>query len=79
MEQVRRGYVPEDEAFFYREDSLGRLRLAQADLLYLIERGYPIKNASVFTGNHYLLSERQRLALVRATSSRQAVAARRSR
>ncbi len=79
MEQVRRGYVPEDEAFFYREDSLGRLRLAQADLLYLIERGYPIKNASVFTGNHYLLSERQRLALVRATSSRQAVAARRCR
>jgi len=25
MEQVRRGYVPEDEAFFYREDSLEKL------------------------------------------------------
>lgn len=79
MEQVRRGYVPEDEAFFYREESLGKLCQAQKDLLYLIERGYPIKNASVFTGNHYLLSERQRLALVRATSTRQAVALRRNR
>jgi len=59
MEQVRRGYVPEDEAFFYREDSLEKLCQAQRDLLYLIERGYPMKNASVFTGNHYLLSERQ--------------------
>nr|WP_289707112.1 DUF434 domain-containing protein [Enterocloster clostridioformis] len=74
MEQVRRGYVPEDEAFFYREESLGKLCQAQKDLLYLIERGYPMKNASVFTGNHYLLSERQRLALVRAASSRQAAA-----
>ena len=79
MEQVRRGYVPEDEAFFYREDSLEKLCQAQRDLLYLIERGYPMKNASVFTGNHYLLSERQRLALVRATSSRQAAALRRNR
>ncbi|MCI7611154.1 MAG: DUF434 domain-containing protein [Enterocloster clostridioformis] len=79
MEQVRRGYVPEDEAFFYREESLGKLCQAQKDLLYLIERGYPMKNASVFTGNHYLLSERQRLALVRATSSRQAAALRGNR
>ena len=79
MEQVRRSYVPEDEAFFYREESLGKLCQAQKDLLYLIERGYPMKNASVFTGNHYLLSERQRLALVRATSSRQAAALRGNR
>ena len=43
MEQVRRGYVPEDEAFFYREESLGKLCQAQKDLLYLIERGYPMK------------------------------------
>lgn len=51
MEQVRRSYVPEDEAFFYREESLGKLCQAQKDLLYLIERGYPMKNASVFIIN----------------------------
>ncbi|MFQ9701454.1 MAG: DUF434 domain-containing protein [Enterocloster clostridioformis] len=79
MEQVRRSYVPEDEAFFTGRKAWGSCARQQKDLLYLIERGYPMKNASVFTGNHYLLSERQRLALVRATSSRQAAALRGNR
>ena len=30
----------------------------------LIERGYKIKNASTFVGDHYLLYERQRLAII---------------
>lgn len=33
-----------------------------------MNQGYNIKGASVFVGNHYLLSERQRLALTRAIS-----------
>jgi hypothetical protein len=65
---VKRGYVPSDTKEF-NKDSLILLSRAQQDILYLLNRGYPMKNASTFVGNHYVLSERQRLALVRATSS----------
>lgn len=67
MPDPRRGFVPEDIKEF-NEESLKILRRAQQDILYLIERGYPIKNASTFVSNHFMLSERQRLAIVRATS-----------
>lgn len=69
---VRRGYVESDKKEF-DEKSMYKLREAQKDIFMLINRNYPIKNASTFVGNHYLLSERQRLALVRATSSRLAI------
>lgn len=64
---VKRGYVPEDEREF-SEKSLITLKRAAKDICYLMEQGYPIKSASTFVGNHYLLSERQRLALVRSIS-----------
>lgn len=65
---VKRGYVPNDEKEFYGE-SVQKLYEAAKDLQYLLDRGYRIKGASVFIGNHYMLSERQRLALVRGVSS----------
>jgi hypothetical protein len=65
---VKRGYVSTDVIEF-NEQSKCLLDQAQRDLFYLLNQGYPIKSASTFIGNHYLLSERQRLALVRATSS----------
>lgn len=65
---VKRGYVPTDAKEFSSEN-LELVKRAQADIFMLIERGYKIKNASTFVGNHYLLSERQRLAIVRSTSS----------
>lgn len=64
---TRRGYVSTDEKEF-RNRSLSKLYKASDDLLYLLNRGYKIKGASTFVGNHYLLSERQRLALVRGIS-----------
>lgn len=64
-----RGFVPTDIKDF-NKNSMIILRKAQLDLLFLIEQGYPIKSASTFVGNHYLLSERQRLAVVRATTSK---------
>ncbi len=67
MTDSRRGFVPADEKEFNKE-SINLLRKAQKDILYLLEQGYPIKSASVFVGNHYMLSERQRLAVVRATT-----------
>jgi hypothetical protein len=70
--EIRRGYVDTDREQF-AADKLPILRKAQQEILYLLERGYPMKNASTFVGNHYMLSERQRLALVRATAERDLV------
>ncbi|MHB8131940.1 MAG: DUF434 domain-containing protein, partial [Mobilitalea sp.] len=69
LANCRRGFVPSDEKEF-NKDSVILLQKAQQDLLYLIEQGYPIKSASTFVGNHFMLSERQRLAVVRATAQR---------
>lgn len=68
MTEVRRGFVPTDEKEFNTESKI-KLKEAMEELLYLLERGYPIKSASTFVGNHHLLSERQRLAIVRATAT----------
>ena len=64
---VKRGYVPTDAKEF-SDKNLELIKKAQSDIFMLLERGYPIKSASTFVGNHYLLSERQRLAIVRSTS-----------
>ncbi|MDU5105770.1 DUF434 domain-containing protein [Clostridium sp.] len=64
---TKRGYVSADEKEF-KGDNLNKLYRASEDLLYLLNRRYNIKGASTFVGNHYLLSERQRLALVRGIS-----------
>lgn len=75
---VQRGYAPNDLAEFGSE-AVPRLHRAAQNLYYLLNQGYPIKGASVFVGNHYLLSERQRLALVRAVSSRESIENRRNK
>ncbi len=67
---VKRGYVPNDANEFSIE-AIQKLQKAGNDLYYLINRGYQIKGASTFVGNHYLLSERQRLALVRSISPKE--------
>lgn len=75
---VRRGYFPNDEKEFSNE-SIEKLHKAGHDLYYLLNQGYNIKSASVFVGNHYLLSERQRLALTRAISSEHNIQIRRDK
>ncbi len=65
-EIVKRGYVPSDDREF--TEQIDKLRSAGEELYYLINREYQIKPASTFVGNHHLLSERQRLALVRSIS-----------
>ena len=70
--ETRRGYVDSDREQF-ASDKLPLLRKAQQEILYLIEKGYPMKSASTFVGNHYMLSERQRLAITRATAQRDIV------
>lgn len=69
---AKRGYVPEDDRNFSPE-ALEILRTAAKHITYLINEGYDLKQASVFVGNHFLLSERQRLALVRSLAPRSLV------
>ena len=68
METVRRGYEPKDSVEF-GDSAKEKLRRAAQELQFLLNRGYDIKSASTFIGNHHLLSERQRMALARITSS----------
>lgn len=76
MESVKRGYIPSDITEFGPETE-GKLKAAGTELCFLLNRGYPVKAASTFVGNHHLLSERQRLALARITSTDSAIEARR--
>ncbi|MBS5607795.1 MAG: DUF434 domain-containing protein, partial [Enterocloster asparagiformis] len=67
MDIVRRGYVPQDAVEFgpkYRDF----MERAAVEVGFLINRGYDVKSASTFVGNHYMLSERQRMALARILS-----------
>lgn len=65
---AKRGFVPEDEKFFSVQ-AIEAMRTASRHILYLINEGYDIKQASTFVGNHFLLSERQRLAIMRSVAT----------
>lgn len=75
---VKRGYVPSDENDF-SEKGIEKMRKAAEELYYLVNRGYQIKSASTFIGNHYLLSERQRLAIVRSISPKKNIVMRKNK
>lgn len=75
MRSACRGFVPEDERNFSAE-AIGKMRDASKDLLYLVNRGYPVDSASTFVGNRFLFSQRQRLALVRSIADDAALRAR---
>ena len=68
MADARRGFVPEDEHDFSSE-SLVCLKKASGNIRYLINEGYDLKQAATFVGNHFLLSERQRMAIVRSVAT----------
>ena len=75
---AKRGCVPEDEKFF-SPDAVKTLRKASAHVFYLLNEGYDLKQAATFVGNHFLLSERQRLAVMRSLASREQLAERESK
>ena len=67
---AKRGYVPEDAKNF-SPSALETMRTASRHIHYLINEGYDPKPASTFVGNHFLLSERQRLAIVRSLATKE--------
>lgn len=75
---AKRGYVPEDDKNF-SQTSLEKIRTASRHICYLINEGYDLKQASTFVGNHFLLSERQRLAIVRSVASTEQLNLRKSK
>ncbi|MDE5584234.1 MAG: DUF434 domain-containing protein [Ruminococcus sp.] len=76
--QVKRGFVPTDSRDF-GEKSLEKLRKSAEEVYFLVSRGYAVKNATVFAGNHHMLSERQRLAVARAVSPKSSIMSRKQK
>ncbi|MCI1208673.1 MAG: DUF434 domain-containing protein [Treponema sp.] len=68
MKSVRRGFFPEDKEYF-SGNGLAACRTAARDSVFLINRGYSKESAVRFTGDHYSLIKRQRMALVRSLAS----------
>lgn len=71
----RRGFFPEDEKDF-AASQLEKLKTAAADFLYLSDRGYSPQGAAALVGDRYQLSARQRTAVVRTVSPRDALVSR---
>jgi len=62
-----RGLAPEDRSFFEPE-RVALLQKAVCDLSWLLGRRYPPRASVILVGNHYQLTERERLAIVHAAS-----------
>ena len=75
---AKRGFVPDDERSFSPE-AVERMKTASRHVSYLLDEGYDLKQATVFVGNHFLLSERQRLAIMRSVASRQQLSERKKK
>ena len=77
--QVKRGFVPTDLREFGTAENLEKLRKSAEEVYFLVNRGYAVKNAVTFVGNHYLLSERQRTAVARSVSCEENIKLRKSK
>lgn len=73
--QAKRGYVPKDDRYFSPK-AQETLRTASKDICYLINNGYGLKQAATFVGDHFQLSERQRVALMRTVATEDQLAIR---
>lgn len=65
---TKRGFDPDDVKIFSKE-SIEKLKIAQEEIQWLLDRGYKLKQIIEFVGNHHLLSARARTALQRTTAS----------
>lgn len=74
----RRGFDEEDYKWFSHE-AISKLRKAQEEVLWLLNRGYKINSIIELIGGHYQFSVRQRIALKRGTASNAQCKARREK
>lgn len=75
---AKRGFMPTDERDF-SEKMIPKFRKAAEEVYFLLNRGYPVTSTTRFIGDHYQLSERQRLALARTVSPEESIRSRKSR
>lgn len=75
---AKRDYIPDDDRNFSPE-ALQAMQAASRHINYLINEGYDLKQASTFVGNHFLLSERQRLAIMRSLATREQLECRKNK
>lgn len=75
---VKRGFVPTDAKEFGPENK-EKLAAAVQDTCYLLDRGFENSGAITFIGNHYQLTERQRLALMRGLAAGTEIQARKDK
>lgn len=68
MANAKRGFVPEDRRNF-SSSALPVLQAASRDVCHLLDRGYGLSPTLTFVANHYQLSARQRLAIMRSVCS----------
>lgn len=68
---VRRGYDPQDQEWF-SGPGLSRLQTAEQEVVWLLDRDYPLSSVITLVGGHHQLSARQRTALHRAAASQAA-------
>lgn len=68
VNSARRGYVP-DDARNFSAAAIDTMRKASRHIDFLINEGYDLKQAISFVGNHFLLSERQRLSVMRSLAT----------
>lgn len=82
MEEVKksaiRGKEDKDERFFSKKE-IERLKHAQEEVVWLLNRNYPISNIIDFVGGRHQFSSRQRMALRRASCSNKDLGIRRSK
>ncbi|MBL4934586.1 DUF434 domain-containing protein [Clostridium sp. YIM B02515] len=65
---TRRGFDAEDYKWF-RDNQVDRLKTAQEEVKWLLDRGYKMSSIIELAGGHYQFSARQRTALLRGTAS----------
>jgi hypothetical protein len=65
----KRGFDEEDHKWFSKE-AIEKLKIAQEEVEWLLNRGYKLSSIIDLIGGHYQFSSRQRTALQRATSSK---------
>lgn len=74
---VRRGYDVDDEKLFIID--LEKMKKAKEIICYLLNNGFNIKSASMYVTQHYMLNERQRLALARICAKDEEIISRKNK
>jgi hypothetical protein len=78
MKIVSRGYNPKDSDEFSAKN-IEILKKAHTETVYLLNCGYSINHIVAFVGDHYQLSQRQRMAIMRISASSENVRCRTSK